>query len=427
MADINILTCPDCGCTIPITEALSHQLEEKIKHDFEEKLTTLEQEKKRILEEQAKIKEETEFAFKKKEQELLEKSRDYLTKQQEKLQQEFISKEAKIKEDLLRESREKVSVELEDLKRQNEENRKRLEEQQKLELQLRQERREIEEKQKNMELDMMRRLDEEKQKMNLKLQEELGSKYKIQQLEYEKKLSDMQKALEDAQRKASASSERFRGEVQELNLEEVLRSNFIYDEIKEVPKGVLGADVLQEVRDNLGRSCGVIVWECKRTKAFNEDWITKLKDDVIRAKGNVAVLVTQTLPDDIKTFGYKNGVWVTDFNSYLELIMVLRMNMMELRRVEKLNEGKGEKMALVYNYLSSDEFRNKIVSLVETFKMMQDQLTQEKRAFQKQWSERERQLERMVGSTFSIVGDLQGVMGSSLPKIDGMDLPGLDL
>jgi hypothetical protein len=350
-----------------------------------------------------------------------------LQKQQEKLKEEFTAQQEKLRDEIIRESREKVGIELEDLKKQNEEAKKRLEEQQKLELQLRQERREIEEKQKNLELEMVRRLDEERQKMSLKLQEDLGEKYKIQQMEYEKKLGDMQKALEDAQRKAAASSERFRGEVQELNLEEVLRSNFIFDEIKEVPKGILGADVLQEVKDTAGRSCGVIVWECKRTKAFNEEWVTKLKDDVIRAKGNIAVLVTQTLPEDIKTFGYKNGVWVTDFGSYLELVMVLRMNLLELKRIEKLNDGKGEKMSLVYNYLSSDEFRNKIVSLVETFKMMQDQLSQEKRAFQKQWAERERQLERMVNGTFSIVGDLQGLMGSSLPKIDGMDLPGLGL
>jgi hypothetical protein len=236
----------------------------------------------------------------------------------------------------------------------------------------------------------------------------------------------MQKALEDAQRRGLASSERFRGEVQELDLEESLKSNFIYDKISEVPKGILGADVIQEVFDSMGRPCGNIIWECKRTKAFNEDWVIKLKDDLIRSKGNIAIIVTQTLPEDISCFAWRNGVWVTSFANYLELVMVLRMNLMELKRIEKLNEGKGEKMSQVYNYLSSDEFRNKIQSVAETFMAMREQLEQEKRAFQRQWATREMQIRRLTDGTISIVGDLQGLMGSSMPMIDGMDLPGLN-
>jgi hypothetical protein len=416
MSDLNFITCPDCKCQIPISEALSHQVEERLQSEFNEKIKDLEIEKKKILDAQKNAEKAFEERLEKEKAALTEKSRQYLVEQKEKM-----------KDEVAKEARERVSLEMDDLKKQNEESRKRLEEQQKMELQLRQERRELEEKQKNMELDLVRRLDEEKQKMSLKIQEDMTERFKMQQLESEKKLSDMQKALEDAQRKASATSERFRGEVQELELEVALRSAFIYDEIREVPKGVNGADVIQEIKDSNGRSIGTIVWECKRTKAFNEDWVSKLKEDVIRVKGNIPVLVTQTLPEDIKTFGWRSGVWVTDFSSFIELATVLRLNLQDLRRVEKLNDGRDSKMSHVYNYLSSDEFRNKIVQIVETFKMMQDQLAQEKRAFQKQWAAREMQLGRMMEGTVSVVGDLQGIMGSSLPTIEGMDLPGLEL
>lgn len=416
MSDLNSIKCPDCGCIIPISEALSHQVSEKLQLEFDSKLRDLEKEKLKILEAQKDVQKEFEDRLNKEKEQLTEKSRQFLIEQKEKL-----------KEESGREAREKVSLELEDLKKQNDENRKKIEDQQKLELEMRKERRDLEDKQKNLDLELIRRLDEEKQKMSLKIQEDLAEKFKLQQMESEKKLADMHKALEDAQRKANATSERFRGEVQELGLEVALRGAFIFDDIREVPKGVNGADVIQEVRDSAGRSVGTLVWESKRTKLFNEEWISKLKEDVIRVKGNVPILVTQTLPEDIKTFGWRSGVWITDFSSYIELATVLRLNLQELKRVEKLSDGKDSKMSHVYNYLGSDEFRNKIVQIVETFKMMQDQLTAEKRAFQKQWSTREIQLERMMEGTVSIVGDLQGIMGSSLPRIEGMDLPGLDL
>jgi hypothetical protein len=420
MSDLNVIVCPDCKREIPINEALSHQIEDRLKSEFIEKSKKLEEVLRQAQDKSEKQEEEFKTKLKEslelKEKEITEKSRKYLLEQKEKL-----------KEELSRETQEKFSLELEDLKKQNEEKEKRIKEAQEMELRFREEKRAFQEKEKNLELEMVRRMDEERMKLSEKLQEDISQKYKVQQLEYEKKLGDMQKALEDAQRKGLASSERFRGEIQELDLEESLRSNFIFDEISEVPKGILGADVIQDVKDNTGRSCGTIIWESKRTKTFNEEWITKLKDDLIRSKGKFAILVTQTLPEDIKCFAWRNGVWVTDFASYLELTMVLRMNLMEIKRLERASEGRDTKTSQVYNYLGSDDFRYKIQSMVETFVMMKDQLEQEKRAFQKQWSTREMQIKRIMEGTVSVIGDLQGIMGSSLPRIEGVDMPGIGL
>lgn len=404
MADLNIIICPGCGHEIPLSEAFSHQIEEKLKAEFDSKLKKLEQDKKKLAA-------DIDQKLKEKEEELTEKSRQYLLEQKKKMEQEVIEKMKK-----------QNDLEIEDLKKQNEENLAKLENAQKLELELRSERRKLEEEKKNQEIEMIRRMDEERQKLSEKIQSELQLKFELEKREQEKKLSDMQKALEDAQRKASATSERFRGEVFELDLEDGIRSAFNYDFIEEVPKGILGADVIQVVKDQLGKEYGRIVWECKRTKSFNEDWVTKLKDDLIRAKGNIGIIVTQTLPEDIKTFGQHNGIWISDFNSYLQLAGVLRGQLFEVKRVEKLNEGKDQKMTLVYDYLSSDQFKNKVISIVESFNRMQDQLDKEKRAFTKIWAEREMQIKRMTEGTVSIVGDLQGLMGSSLPKIDGLDV-----
>ncbi len=438
MNDLNFIICPDCKIQIPVTEALSHQLEEKYKEEFNSKFKEIEEDRRKLDEEQRKLRENFEeekrkleelnskqqesfekklkLSLEEKESELKEKSRQYLIEQREKL-----------KEEAVMQAKELASLEMEDLKKQNLEAQERLQQSREQELKLREEKRALEQKEKEMELQMARKLDEEMSKMSEKIREEQTDKLRMQQMEYEKKLGDMQKALEDAQRKGLASSERFRGEVQELDLEDALRSNFMFDKITEVPKGINGADVIQEVFDNMGRSCGMIVWECKRTKSFNEEWVKKLKDDVIRTKGNIAIIVSQSLPEEITSFAWKDGVWVCNFSSYIELASVIRLNLMELKRVEKLNEGKGEKMAQVYNYLSSDEFRYKIQSIAETFITIREQLEQEKRAYTKHWSSREMQIKRLTEGTVSIVGDLQGLMGNSMPAIEGMEFPGLGI
>lgn len=415
MSDLDFITCPDCGKKIPINEALTHQIRERLQDEVNAKIKDLQEEKYKItkkLELNEKVLQEK---LQQKEEEL-----------KEKLRQDLLEQRKKIKDDLVKEAKAQVELEIEDLKKQNEENSKKLLDAQKIEIELRQERRKLEEQQKNLELEMIRKVDEEREKLSLKIQNELSEQYKLKSLEYEKKLSDMQKLLDDAQRKASATSERFKGEILELNLESELKKYFPNDEIQEVPKGILGADVIQIVRDVNGRICGKIIWESKRTKAFSQEWITKLKDDVIRADGNFAILISQTLPVDIKFFDFRDGVWITDFTSYLQLVNVLRMNLFELKRVEKLNDGKDIKMSQLYKYFSSDQFKNKIVAVLESYKTMQEQLDKEKRAFARIWADREMQIKRMSEGTISIIGDMQGIMGNSLPKITGTELPFLD-
>lgn len=415
MIDLDFIICPKCGNKIPVSEALIHKIKEKFEIEFKERLESISKENQKLQESLKLREQELQFEFSKKEIEL-----------REKLKADLIEQRKKLKEEFEKEARAKVELELEDLRRQNQENLKRLEEAKNYELKLRSEKRRLEEQRKNFELEMQRKLDEEREKISLKIQEELYSKFNTQKLEYEKKLSDMQKALEEAQRKGLATSERFRGEIKEIDLEHSLKEYFVFDDIMEVPKGVSGADVIQVVKDAAGRVLGKIVWECKRTKSFKEEWTTKLKDDVIKVDGNFAILVTQVLPEGIKSFDYKNGVWITDFYSYLQLASVLRMNLFEIRKIEKLNEGKDQKMSMIYEYLSSDQFKNKIIAVIESYKLMQDQLEKEKRAFAKIWSAREMQIRRMTEGTLSILGDMQGIMGNSLPEIPGTELPGLE-
>ncbi|BDQ04770.1 MAG: hypothetical protein KatS3mg084_0288 [Candidatus Dojkabacteria bacterium] len=415
MSEIQFIVCPECGTKIPISEALTQQIRQQFENELQKKLEDLNRQKAELsvkLEEKEKSLNEI---LQRKEKEL-----------REKFDQELLDIQKKLKSELEKQARANIELELEDLKRQNQEYLEQLQAAQKVELELRSERRKIEEEKRNIELALARRLDEEREKLIASVQKEFQERIRLQSLEYEKKLSDMQKALEEAQRKATTKSERFVGELQEIDLEQRMREFFPYDEIQEVPKGTMGADIIQIVKDKTGRVYGKIVWESKRTKTFNYDWISKLKDDVIKAQGNFGILVTYTLPDEIQSFDLKDGVWITNFDNCLQLANVLRMNLFEIKRIERLLEGKEAKMSQIYHYLSSDLFRNKIISVLESYKSMQLQLDKEKKAYMKIWAEREMQIKRMTEGTLSILGDMQGIMGNALPKINDIELPYLE-
>ena len=80
-------------------------------------------------------------------------------------------------------------------------------------------------------------------------------------------------------------------------------------------------------------------------------------------------------------------------------------------------------MAVLYTYLSSSEFRQRIEAIVEAFVTMKADLDTEKRAMAKQWAKREKQLEQVVQTTASMYGDLQGIVGqTALPGIKVLEI-----
>ena len=93
-----------------------------------------------------------------------------------------------------------------------------------------------------------------------------------------------------------------------------------------------------------------------------------------------------------------------------------------MAKVRRALEGQHDKMEVVYNYLSSAEFRNRVAGIVEAFATMKNDLDAEKRAIERQWAKREKQIEQAVRATAGMYGDLQGIIGATLPEIEGMDL-----
>jgi len=273
-----------------------------------------------------------------------------------------------------------------------------------------------------MELQLTRQLDEERQKVLEKAAAEFDDRQRLKDAEKDKQLNDMKKQIDELKRKSELGSQQNQGEVLELELENILKASFPHDLIEPVPKGIRGADVLQKVHSSTGQYCGTIVWETKRTKAWSDSWIAKLKEDQRRIKGEIAVILTTTMPRDISNFGNVNGVWITNHNSMIGLATAIRMNLVEITNTKLAAVGKKEKMEVVYNYLSGAEFKQKVEAIVEVFKDMKDGLENEKKAFAKIWAKREKQIELVNTNTASMYGDIHGIIGASLPQIKLLEL-----
>jgi len=206
----------------------------------------------------------------------------------------------------------------------------------------------------------------------------------------------------------------------------LLSAKFPLDQIHPVPKGEHGGDVLQHVAGLFGQACGTILWESKRTKTWSDGWLVKLREDQRQAKAELAVIVSQALPKEVDTFDLIDGVWVTHPRSALPVAMALRQSLMEVAAVRQATEGQQTKMEMVYDYLMGPRFRQRVQAIVEAFSTMQEDLDKERKVIMRQWAKREEQINRVMQATVGMYGDLQGIAGTTLQEIEGLEFPALD-
>ena len=287
---------------------------------------------------------------------------------------------------------------------------------------------ELQNKEAELELSVQRLLQEERVKLSKEIrdleEQKVASReteYQLRMKELEKQLDDQKKLAEEMKRKAEQGSMQLQGEVQELALEELLRASFPFDEIREVGKGVRGADCIQTVRNNFGQECGKIIFESKRTRDFSQDWIEKLKTDMRSQGAAVAVLVTAAMPKDMPCFGERNGVWICTFSEVKALVYVLRDGIMGIFKASSSQENKGDKMHLLYDYLTSKEFSEQWKAIREGFLSMKQSIQKERDTMERLWKAREKQLEKVLLNAAHVRGSIDGIAGKdvvSVPRLD---------
>ena len=297
-----------------------------------------------------------------------------------------------------------------------------LHESQAKELELIKGRQALEDAKAEFELASARKLDEERSKIRADAETRIGQEHQLKQAEWAKKEADLGKLVEELRRKSEQGSQQAQGEVLELEIESVLKEAFVHDTIEPVAKGVRGSDVVQRVQTRTGQPVGAISWEIKRTKRWDAGWPAKLKDDQRAAKAELAVIITTVLPDDVKHIGQVEGVWVCDVQSFVGLALVLRASLIELAQARQAQDGRKEKAEELYDYIQGVEFRGHVEALVESFATMRDDLEAEKRAVEKLWAKRDKQIAKALTSASRFYGSLQGLAGATLPEIASLTL-----
>jgi hypothetical protein len=293
---------------------------------------------------------------------------------------------------------------------------------QETELDLRKRERDLEAQANELELRASRILEAEREKIRSDAFRKFNHEHQFKDAEKEKQITDLRRQIDELKRKAEQGSQQLQGEVLELALEELLKAAFPSDNITPVAKGICGGDSIQQVLGANGLRCGDILWESKRTKNWSQRWLAKLRDDQRQARATCAVLVSEALPEGLEAFAMLDGVWVCSWTCVKPLATALRIGMIEVAKSRLAVQGQHDKMEMVYSYLSSQEFRSRVAGIVEAFITMRQDLESERRSMQRLWSKREKQLDRALLNTAGMYGDMQGIIGASLPEIGGLTI-----
>lgn len=362
------ITCPHCGKSLEISEALAHSFAKKNQEEIDAA-------KKAAVEAiEKKIREEAEFKL----------------------------KDAKNENEELKENNRKLTVQL---------------------LELNKTIRALGERLEKQELENEKKLNVELTSAKEKIRKEEEERAYQENLILKKKLEDMQTALEEAKRKGVQGSQQLQGEVLELDIEEKLRREFGDDEIEPIKKGAEGGDIMQIVKSKNGREVGRILWESKKTKAWSDKWLGKLREDQRTASANSAVIISDVLPKGIETFDLVERVWVSSVKCLIPLAVIIRMGMLAVAQAKVAAENKDEKLEFLFKYLISETFKHRIEAQVEGFIELNADLETEKRATVKSWKKREIQHKKMINNISAFYGELQGIMGNALPIIKTLELP----
>ena len=360
--------------------------------------------------------------------ELNQKAIEWQKRKDEEFQLKMDEEKKRIQQQLEENIRRSISLDYENqlrlLSQTNKDNEEKLKEARQQQLELFKKEQELKNREAELELSVQKKLQLERERLSVeirKLEEQriatIETEYRLRMKEMEERLEAQRKLAEEMRRKAEQGSMQLQGEAQELALEEMLQTAFPFDLILEVGKGVRGADCIQIVRSNFGQECGKIIYESKRTNAFVNEWVEKLKTDMRSQGAEIAVIVTKTMPKDMDCFGIKDGVWVCDFSEVKALASVLREGVIRVFNTAKSNENKGDKMHLLYGYLTSSEFAEQWKAIREGFLAMKLSIQRERESMERLWKAREKQLEKVLLNAAHIRGSIEGIAG-----MDAVDL-----
>jgi hypothetical protein len=399
------ISCPNCGTPIDVNKVLFEKVRTEIGQDFESKLAkereTLATERKKVEAAQKEVEAQVAAAV---EQQVTKAKKEQEAAIRKKLSEEqaealkTLQDELKEKSNQLKELN-KTRAELAKAQREKDELADKIKAEAEVQLNARLTKEKV----------VIAKAEADKQELKLKEKDEVIAKITAE--------------LAETQRRAQQGSMQSQGEVQELAIEEWLRSAFPLDTVEEISKGVRGGDCIHRVFDRTGHELGSVYYESKRTKHFTEGWIAKLKQDMQAARTHVGVIVTEAMPADMDRMGQCDGIWVCTYEEFKSLCYVLREMMLQVGQAISSQANKGDKMELLYNYLTGSEFRMHIEAIVQSFSKMKGDIAAERRSYERIWNEREKNLDLVMKNTAQMFGSIKGIAGAAIAPVQSLELP----
>jgi hypothetical protein len=388
------IKCPECRAEIPLTEVISHQIEEQLAAQLARQVAA----------------KEKEFA-------------EAATRREEELRREFEASQAEREALLQKRAQEKVATELADLGARVEEQDAQIREARARELDLLQQKRKLDEEKAKLDLELARRLDEGRQKIALEVRQSAAEEHQLELRQKELQVEQMKRQIKELQESAEQTRGGLLGEAQEREIEDVLCEKFRSDKIDPVKSGVRGADVLQSVFSNRGECCGKILWESKRARNWSNGWISKLKEDQAAAGADVAVLVCSALPAEVRHMELVDGVWVVGYPYVIPMASALRVALVGIAQAKTIDANRNDSLHEIYDYLTSNDFNRRVRTMVTAFIEMKGDLEAERRSMERMWSKRAKQLDALALNTAGMYGELESLVGTALPAIETLELP----
>ncbi|MDA9451297.1 MULTISPECIES: DUF2130 domain-containing protein [unclassified Bradyrhizobium] len=409
------LKCPNCNYPIRLTESLAAPLIEETRKQFQKQLVEKDDEVAQKLD-------------------LLRQERDDVAKARQEVEEQvrkrldserssIISAEAKKARDAAAAELRAKEAEAVELRRSLQINDAKLAEAQRDHAELLRKQRELDEARRELELTIERRVQGSVEELRTKAKQEANEAARLRLMEREQTIDSMARTIEDLKRKAEQGSQQSQGEALELDLQNLLATRFPADLIEAIGKGEAGADLVQHVNGAIAQRAGSIMWETKRTKAWSDGWLAKLRDDQRRSGADVALIVSQALPKNVEHFDFIDGVWVTHPRCALPVAIALRQSLLEVSGSRLVQQGQKTKVEQIYQYLTGTRFRQRVEAVVEKFNDMRDDLDKERKFVTRLWAKRETQIVSVIESTVGLVGDLQAIAGKAMPDIALLDLP----
>ncbi len=401
------IKCPKCGTLIPLTEALTGQIESTLRKQLETEVNKKNEE----IDRQAEHLKERDAELKIEKQNIDKELQRKLTAERKKI--------AEQERDIILAEQ---SAQTESLTNELKDKRAQLATANNLELELRKQQRDLEDEKSNLELTVQRKLDEERKVIFEQASKKASEEQSLKIDEKDNLLAVMKTQIEELKRRSEVGSQEAQGEALEKRLQLILQQNFPRDKFEEVKKGVRGADITQTVYSTSGQICGTVLWETKNTKLFSTDWIEKLKKDQQASKSDIAIIMTVALPEEIENCGLYKDIWITNYKSALGLATALRYSLIEVARQKTISSGKAGTKDLIYEYVTGREFAMHIKVVVSAFVKMQEDLETEKRAVTRIWKKREKQLTTVISNVSGMRGSIEGMSQKALPDVNLMSL-----